>query len=63
MHGHGGHRHVHFTTGWALLGQLAVKTPMSLFVSAQVGRRCVGFPTLVACVSLDGPRTADYFPP
>ena len=63
MHGHGWHGHVHLTTGRALLGQLAVKTSVSLFVPAQVGRRRVCFPTLVARMTLDGPRTADNFPP
>lgn len=63
VHGHRRHGHVHLTTGRALLGQLAVQAPVSLLVPAQVGRRGVCFPALVARMPLDGPGTADNFPP
>jgi len=63
VHGHGGHGHVHLTAGRTFLRQLAVQRAVCLFVPAQVGRRGVGFAALVAGVPLDGPGTADSFPP
>lgn len=62
VHGHGGHGHVHLPTGGALLCQLAVKRTVCLFVPAQVGRRGVGFATLVAGVPLDAPGVTEGFP-
>lgn len=65
VHGHCWHGHVHFPTGCALLGHLAVQAPVGLLMPTQVGRRGVGFPTFVACVTLYAPAAgaADYFPP
>lgn len=63
VHGHGGHGHIHLTAGWTFLCQLTVQRAVCLFVPTQVGRRGVGFSALIAGVPLDGPGTADSFPP
>lgn len=63
VHGHGGHGHVHLPAGRTFLCQLAVQRAVCLFVPAQVGRRGVGFAALIAGVPLDGPGTAESFPP